>query len=148
MTVKDSNSLPRIEDTLDSFNGAVWFTALDLKLGYWQVRMNEASRPLTAFTVGPLGFYECDYMPFSLVNAPATVQKLMETCLGKLQLNWCFLYLNDIIVLSKTLMEHLIQLRAVFLKLKEAGLKLKPSRCEFFKKSLTYLGHKILEKVR
>ena len=68
-TIKDSYSLPRIEDTLDSLNGAVWFTALDLKSGYWQAEMDEAAKPLVAFTVGLLGFYKCDHMPFGLVNA-------------------------------------------------------------------------------
>ena len=84
-----SYSLPRIEDTLDSLNGAVWFTALDLKSGYWHVEMDEASKPLMAFTVGPLGFYECDCMLFGLVNVWAMFQRLMETCLGDLQLKKC-----------------------------------------------------------
>ena len=53
-----------IEDTVDSLNEAVWFTALDLKSGYWQVEMDEESKLLMAYTVGPLGFYECDHMPF------------------------------------------------------------------------------------
>ena len=60
--IKDSYSLPRVEDTLESLNGGVWFTALGLKSGYWQVEMDEASKPLMAFTVSPLGFYECDHM--------------------------------------------------------------------------------------
>ena len=84
---KDSYSLPQIENTLDSLNGAVWFTVLDLKSGYWQVEMDEVSKLLMAFTVGHLGFYECDCMPFGLVNALAMFQRLMETCLGDLQLN-------------------------------------------------------------
>ena len=144
-TIKDSYSLPRIEDSLDSLNGAVWFTALDLKLGYWQVEMDKASKRLMEFTVCPLGFYECDHIPVRLVNAPATFQRLMETCLGDLQLNWCLIYLDDITVFLKLPKDHLVQLRAVFKKLKEAGLKLKPSKCECFKKSLTYLGHRISE---
>ena len=118
---------------------------LNLKSGYWQVEMDQAFKPLTAFTIGPLGFYKCDLMPFGLVNAPATFQKVMEICLSDLQLNWCLIYLNDIIVFSKTLKEHLIWLRAIFEKMKEAGLKLKLSKCEFFKKPITYLGHKISE---
>ena len=145
-TIKDSYSLPRIEDTLDSLNGADWFMALDLKLGYWQVEMDKASKPLIAFTVGPLGFWECDCMSFRLLNSPATFQRLMETCLGDLQLNWYLIYLDDIIEFAKTPKDHLVWLRAIFWKLEEAGLKLKPSKCEFFKKSLTYLGHKISEK--
>ena len=105
--IKDSYSLPRIEDMLDSLNGAVWFTALDLKSGYWQVEMDEASRPLTAFTLGPLGLYECDQMPFGLVNALVTFQRLMVTCLGDHQLNWCLIYLDDVVVFSKMPKEHL-----------------------------------------
>ena len=141
-TIKDSYSLPRIENTLDSLNGAVWFTALDLKSGYWQVEMDGASKPLMAFTVGPLGFYECDCMPFGLFNAPAMFQRLMETCLGDPQLNRCLIHLDDMIVFSKMPREHLTQLRAIFKKLKKSGIKLKPWKGEFFKKSLTYLGHK------
>ena len=60
-----------------------------------------------AFTIGPLGFYECVRMPFGLTNAPAMFQRLMETCLGELHLNWCIIYLDDIIIFSKTPQEHL-----------------------------------------
>ena len=81
-TVKDAYSLPWINETLDRSQGSQWFSSLDLKLGYWQVEMDEESKPLTAFTVGSLGFYECERMPFRLTNAPAMFQHLMETCLG------------------------------------------------------------------
>ena len=92
---------PEIEDSLDCLDGATIFTSLDLQSGYWQVEMTEDSKPLTAFTVGPLGFYECVWMPFGLTNAPATFQQLMETCLGEIHLKWCIIYLDDIIVFSK-----------------------------------------------
>ena len=133
-TVKDAYSLPRIEDSLDVLNGSCIFTSIDLKSGYWQVEMDEKSIPLTAFTVGPLGFYECVQMPFGLTNAPATFQRLMESCLSDLHLNWCIIYLDDVIVFSKTPEEHIARLEAVFRKISDAGLKLKPSKCEFFKK--------------
>ena len=68
-TIKDAYSLPRIKESLDCLNGACIFTSLDLKSGYWQVEMDEKSIPYTAFTVGPLGFYECIHMPFGLINA-------------------------------------------------------------------------------
>ena len=106
-TIKDAQSLPRIEDSWDGLDGATIFTSLDLQLGYWQVEMIEASKPLTAFTVGPLGFYECVQMPFGLTNAPATFQHLMESCLGEMHLKWCIIYLDDIIVFSKTPEEHI-----------------------------------------
>ena len=140
-TVKDAYSLPHIEDALDSLNGACIFTSLDLKSGYWQVKLDEESIPLTAFTVGPLGFYECARMPFGLTNAPATFQRLMESCLGELHLDWCIIYLDDIIIFSKNPDDHITRLEGVFEKLAKAGLKLKPSKCEFFRSSLKYLGH-------
>ena len=145
-TVKDAYSLPRIEDSLDSLNGSCIFTSIDLKSGYWQVELDEKSIPLTAFTVGPLGFYECVRMPFGLTNAPATFQRLMESCLGELHLNWCIIYLDDVIVFSKTPEEHIERLEAVFKKISDAGLKLKPSKCEFFKKRIHYLGHIVSDK--
>ena len=79
-------SLLRIEDSLDCLDGATIFISLDLQSGYWQVEMTEASKPLTAFTVGPLGIYECVWMPFGLTNALATFQHLMESCLGEMYL--------------------------------------------------------------
>ena len=140
-TVKDAYSLPRIEDALDSLNGACIFTSLDLKSGYWQVELDDHSIPLTAFTVGPLGFYECVRMPFGLTNAPATFQRLMESCLGELHLHWCIIYLDDIIIFSRTPEDHIERLEGVFEKLAQAGLKLKLSKCEFFQAELKYLGH-------
>ena len=144
-TIKDAYSLPRIEESLDCLNGAKIFMSLNLKSGYWQVLMTEDSIPYTAFTGGPLGFYECVRMPFGLTNAPATFQRLMESCLGDLHLQYCIIYLNDIIVFSKTPGEHMKRLRSVFKKLDQAGHHLKPSKCEFFKKSVEYLGDIISE---
>ena len=140
-TVKDAYSLPRIEETLDCLNGAQWSTSLELKSGYWQVQLDEESKALTAFTVGPLGFYQCEHMPFGLTYAPATFQRLMESCLGDMHLKWVIIYLDDIIIFAKIPKEHLQRLRGVFQKLHEAGLKLKPKKCEFFKTKILYLGH-------
>ena len=145
-TIKDAYSLPRIDETLHCLGGATIFSSLDLKSGYWQVEMEEESKPLTAFTVGPLGFYKCKRMPFGLTNTPATFQCLMENCLGELHLSWCIIYLDDIIVFSGNPKEHLTRLRGVFAKLAEAGLKLKPGKCEFFKTKITYLGHIVSSK--
>ena len=140
-TVKDAYSLPQIDETLDSLQGSQWFSSLDLKSGYWQVEMDEESKPLTAFTVGPLGFYECKRMSFGLTNDPATFQRLMKTCLGDLNLHWCIIYLDDIVIFSKDPANHLERLGAVLQKLEKAGLKLKPSKCELFQRQLPYLGY-------
>ena len=80
-------------------------------------------------------------MPFGLTNAPATFQCLMESCLGEMSLKWCIIYLDDIIVFSKTPEEHIERLRGVFKKLSVMGLRLKLNKCEFFKSKITYLGH-------
>ena len=121
-TTKDAYSLPRITEALYCLSGSQWFTSLDLKAGYWQVKLDEDSKPLTAFTVGPLGFYECERMPLGLTNAPGTFQRLMETCLGELHLQWCIIYLDDIIIFSKTHHDQITWLRAVFERLAKAGL--------------------------
>ena len=134
--VKGASSLLQIDEMSDCLNGMVWLTSLDLKLGYWQVEMEEACKALTAFTVRPIGFYECDRMPFRLTNAPAIFQHLVQICLGNLHLENCIIYLDDIIKFSKTPKEHMDRLRAVFEQLKGAGLKLKPLKCEFFKQKL------------
>ena len=105
--MKDAYSLPRIDETLDSLNGAQWFTSLDLKSGYWQIELNEDSKALTAFIVGPLGFYQCECMPFGLINVPVTFQRLIESCLGDMHLKWVIIYLDDIIIFSKIPKEHI-----------------------------------------
>ena len=139
--VKDGYSLPRIEDTLDCLHGGVWFSTLDLKSRYWQVELEEEAKHLTAFAMGPLGFWECECMPFGLTNTPAIFQRLKESCLSELHLNCCIIYLEDIIVFSQTLEEHVYRLKAVFNKLRAAGLRLKPSKCDLFRKEIKYLGH-------
>ena len=146
-TIKDAYSLPRIDETLDCLNGAGWFSSLDLKSGYWQVEKEEDSKAFTGFTVGPLAFCKCEPMLFGLTNAPAIFQQLMQSCLGNLHLHYCIIYLDDVIVFSKTPEEHLLGLRAVFEKLKQAGLKLKPSKCELFRQELIYLGHVVSKMV-
>ena len=100
------------------------------------MELEKEAKPLSTF-----GFWECERMPFGLTNAPATFQRLMESCLGELHLSWCIIYLDDIIVFSWTEEEHLVRLKVVFNKLKAAGLMLKPSKCDLFRKQINYLGH-------
>ena len=140
ITKLDEFPLPRIDDTLDLLAGARYFTTLDLASGYWQVAMDPASQEKTAF-VTYSGLYEFRKMPFGLVNAPATFQRLMEVVLSGLTRGSCHVYLDDVLVLGSTLEEHNANLRKVFSRIREAGLRLKPKKCDFAQESVGYLGH-------
>ena len=143
LTKKDSHPLPRICETLDSLIGAAYFSTFDLTSGFWQVPMAEESKQFTAFTLGSMGLFECDRMPFGLCNAPMTFQRLMQNCLGELNLTYCLIYLDDVIVYSKTPEEHLQRMRVIFDRLCEHGLKLKPTKCDLFRTELIYLAHHV-----
>ena len=142
-TKKDAHPMPRMPEIMESMVGAKIFSCMDLKSGFWQVKMAEESRQYTAFTVGSLGVCEFLRMPFSLCNAPATFQRLMQNCLGELNLTYALVYLDDVVVFSDTEEEHLLRLRAVLDRFREHGLKLKPSKCHFFKTEISYLGHQV-----
>ena len=142
-TEKDSFPMPRMIDTIEMMVGAKIFSSMDLKSGFWQVKMVEESRPYTAFTVGSLGVYEFLQMLFGLCNVPATFQRLMQNCLSKLNLMYTLIYLDDIVVFADTEAEHLKRLCAVFEQFHEHGLKLKLTKCDFFKSEITYLGHQV-----
>ena len=134
---------PRISETLDSLAGSNFYSTFDLTSGFWQVPMAEDSKQFTAFTLGSMWLFECDRMPFSLCNALATFQRLMQNCLGGMNLTYCLIYLDDVIVYSKTPEEHLMHMRVVFDHLWEHGLKLKPSKCNLFKMEIIYLAHHV-----
>ena len=142
-TKKDSYPLPRIQEALESFVGAGHFSCLDLKLGFWQIKIEEASKQYTTFTVGNLGFFECNYMPFGHCNALDMFQRLMQNCLGELNLIYCLIYLDDLILFLQTAEEHLHRLHMVFNQFWEYNLKLKPSKCSLFKEDINYLAHQV-----
>ncbi|GFV02365.1 retrovirus-related Pol polyprotein from transposon 297 [Trichonephila clavipes] len=145
VTKKDSYPLPRIDDTLDTLSGHKWFSTLDLKSGYWQVEIHPEDREKTAFTSGQ-GLWQFKVMPFGLCNAPATFERLMETMLKGLTFEACLIYLDDVIIGGRTFEEHLQNIRKVLSKLRDANLKLNPSKCKFFQKEVNYLGHIISAK--
>ena len=122
---------------------AAHFSTMDFKSGFWQVRMASESQQYTTFTVGNLGFYEFTRMPFGLCNAPATFQCLMQNTLGELNLTYCIIYLDDVIVYGHTEEEHLEHLRIVLECFREFNLKLKPSKCSFFQSEIVYLAHHV-----
>ena len=141
-TVKDSHPLPRIDESLDALGGSSWFSTLDLQSGYWQVAMKKSDKPKTAF-VTRSGLFEFNVLPFGLCNAPATFQRLMEQVLRGIQWKDALLYIDDIIVHGCTFDLALLHLEEVFVRLRDAGLKLKPKKCELFKKEVIFLGYKV-----
>lgn len=139
-TIKDAYALPNLEEVFSTLTGSKWFTVLDLKSGFYQIGMEEADKCKTAF-VCPLGFWEFNKMPQGITNAPSTFQRLMERCMGDLNRKQVLVFIDDLIVFSKTLEEHESRLLQVLNRLKEYGLKLSPEKCRFFQTSVRYLGH-------
>ena len=140
-TKKDSYLLPQIQEAIESLVGAGYFSCLDLKAGFWQIAMDEALKQYTTFTKGNVGFFECKCMSFGLCNALAMFQRLMQNCLGELNMTYCLIYLDDVIVFLKMEEEHLCHLHIVFECFREHHLKLKLTKCEFFKSEINYLAH-------
>ena len=139
---RDQFPLPRIETILESLGGAAVFSTLDLKSGYWQIPIAAEDRNKTAFSCG-WGTFRFTRMPFGLHNAPATFQRLMQRVLHSV-LNKCALvYLDDIIVYSKNLEEHLKHLDTVLELIGTHGLKVSPAKCHLAKPELKFLGHKV-----
>lgn len=140
VTVKDSHPLPRVDDALDALSGSAWFSTIDLQHGYWQVELAKEDREKTAFTTGD-GLYHFKVMPMGLTNAPATFQRLMEMVLRGLPWKTCLVYLDNVLIFSKTFNDHLQQLEEVFTRFKSCGLKLNPSKCSLAKREVQFLGH-------
>ena len=134
--------LPNINQLYAQFRGAIIFTTLDLRSGYYHIKLGKDSQAKMAF-VTPFGKYEFSMVPFGLAQAPAYFQALINKVLKGLN-KFAVTYLDDIIIIfSKDEEEHLEHLRIIFQRLKEVGLKLKGSKCDFMKTQIQYLGHLI-----
>ena len=146
VTKKDVYPLPRIDDILNTLSEARYFSTLDFASGFWQIEMDPVTREKSAF-VTHHGLHEFVRMPFGLCNALVPFQRLMQVVLARLEWKCCFVYLDDILVCSKTFGEHLEHLRLVFGRLRRAGLTLKPKKCCFLREEVQYLGHVISKRV-
>ena len=147
-TRRDAFPLPRIEETVNELAQAKVFSTVDLKWGFWQVEMDEDSRKYTAFTVGPMGFYECARMPFGLTNAPPTFQRAITAAMSGLTANKA--YLDDVITFSggdNYQEAHLMHLRKGFERYRKHNLKLKPEKCFFFQGFVDFLGVRVRDGV-
>ena len=137
--------LPHVDDTLDILYNAKYFSTLDLASGYWQVKIDPASREKTAF-VTHAGLYEFLVMPFGLCKVPAMFQHLMETVLTGLICEVCVDCIDDILVVGRTFDEHdehLENVCLVFERLQTAGLQIKLRKCHFGPKEVDYLGYTV-----
>ena len=140
LTKKDAYPLPRIDDSLDALGGSQIFSTLDLVSGYWQVELDEEAKETSAF-VTRSGLWAWKVMAFGLTSAPATFERLMEKTMRGLHWKTLLIYLDDVIVFAKDMDTHLQRLGEVLKRLQQAGLKLKPSKCNLFADRVDYLGH-------
>ena len=141
-TRRDAFPLPRIEESLDALGGATLFSTIDLQSAYNQVEVMEADKPKTAFS-SPMGLFEYNRMPFGLSNAPATFQRLMNTIFREDLHEKLLVYLDDIVIHSKTFEEHVQRLELVLSRLAKYGLRVEPAKCHLFRPQVKFLGHVI-----
>ena len=142
VTKRDSYPIPRMDECIDSLGEATIFTTLDCNDGYWQVPVADADKDKTTFT-SHSGLYRFLRMPFGLKNAPATFQRAVDIILSRVKWQYALVYLDDVIVYSKTIKEHFIHVQTVLQLLRDAGVSLKLAKCSFFDQSVDYLGHVI-----
>lgn len=142
LTIKNKFPLPVIDELLDELVGAKWFSTLDLSFGFHQILVAEEDVPKTAFQTHS-GHYEYKVMPYGVTGGPATFQHEMNTIMAPLLRKCVVVFIDDVLVYSKTWAEHLQNLREVFTLLHQHQLKVKLSKCSFAQKQLSYLGHVI-----
>ena len=144
VTMKDSFPLPLIEECIDSLDGCVFFSSLDMASGYYQLEVSEEDREKTAF-VTKYGLYQFKRMPFGLCNAPATFSRAISLVLHGMSWTKVIAFLDDIMVLGKSFEEHYANLAQVLQRFCEHGLKLKPRKCNLFQRSVLFLGKRVSE---
>ena len=145
ITIKNKYPLPRTSELFDQLQGAKWFSKIDLRSGYHQVRIHPDDVHKTAFSTR-YGLYEFLVLPFGLTNAPATFMNLMQNIFRPLLDQFVIVFLDDILIYSKTKEQHVQHVKQVLELLREHKLYAKESKCEFFKRSVSFLGHVISER--
>ena len=140
VTIKNKYPLPKIEDLFDQLNGARVFSKIDLRTGYHQLKVRESDIPKTAFT-SRYGLFEYTVMSFGLTNAPAYFMNLMNKVFMKFLDKFVVVFIDDILIYSKTEEEHAEHLRSVLETLREHQLYAKFSKCEFWLNEVGFLRH-------
>lgn len=142
LTVRNSYPLPHMEDLFDRLQGAQYFSKIDLRTGFYQIALAEEDRAKTAFRTR-YGHFEWTVLPMGLTNAPATFQHLMNHTFREFLDRCVLVFLDDIVVYSRTLDDHVRDVRAVLQRLQDAGLYAKKSKCELFMHEIEFLGHRV-----
>jgi hypothetical protein len=137
--------MPVVDELLDELSGSQWFTKIDLRAGYHQIRLVPTEEHKTAFKTH-MGLYEFKVMPFGLTIAPATFQSAMNSIFSHLIRKCVLVFMDDILVYSPSLEDHVSHLKQVFSLLQQHQLSIKRSKCSFAQQSLEYLGHIISNK--
>ena len=145
-TKRDAKSIPNVQEMFDRLSGKTIFSSLDLYSGFLQIELEEHCKEISAFTCGPLGFWEMNRMPFGACNSSATFQRTMEIALAELLHQIALVYIDDIIVHSTSPQEHIQSLDKIFKRLSKYGLRLKPKKCMFFSNEIKFLGHMVTDK--
>lgn len=140
VTERDAYPLPLVTHTLDKLRDARYLSTLDIKSAYWQIEVDDASKPITAFVVPGRGLFQFKRLPFGLHNAPATWQRFIDRVLGVDLEPYVFVYLDDIIIVTQDFDQHLRVLKEVFRRLKDSGLTVSRDKCCFCRDELKYLG--------
>src|SRR5262249_3757042 len=138
----DSYPIPQVLDLLNTFEGMNWFTKLDASMGYWQVPIHEDDTKYCSF-ICQEGQFEFIRMSFGLMNAPATFQRMNDSILKDVLRKFCVVYLDDIIIYSKTFEEHVEHVKTVMKLVAESGQLLRADKCDFFKREVEYLGYMV-----
>jgi len=142
ITFKDRYPLPRIESIFDKLGGATIFSKIDLKRGYWQIKLAEESWKYTATITTPIGLFRFKVLLMGLWYATSTFMRLMDFILRPLN-QFAAAYIDDIIVFSRNAKYHEDHLRQVFSRLQKCGLNINPSKTQLGQNNLSFLGHEI-----
>jgi len=144
VTVHDAFPIPRIDESVEALSGAKYFSTFDLAAGYHQIEVHPRDRHKTAFST-PFGHFEFNRMPMGLSNSQGTFQRYMERILGDKIFSTLIVYLDDVLVFSRTIEEHLERLRNLFNRMREYGLKFKGKKCTVCATTVKYLGFQVSE---
>ena len=142
LTIRDSYPIPRMDECIDSLGDAGIFSTLDANSGYWQVEIHPEDKDKSAFS-SHFGLFRFTRMPFGLRNAPATFQRVMDVILSSVRWQFALVYLDDVIIFSRSVEEHFAHVRTVLSLLQKAGVTLRIDKCCFFSATVDYLGHVI-----